>query len=102
MKDAVGPEVVPSVAHIRSRFQGRRDGGSRLDKTIRRLLGVDLKMKQYAEGSSFVRHVVAKVGMDGFNQVWTAPGTLPTHDEIKDPARWIARVVGTPELPAAR
>jgi coenzyme F420 biosynthesis associated uncharacterized protein len=100
--DAVGPEVVPSVAHIRSRFQGRRDGGSRLDKTIRRLLGVDLKMKQYAEGSSFVRHVVAKVGMDGFNQVWTAPGTLPTHDEIKDPARWIARVVGTPELPAAR
>lgn len=32
--DAVGPEVVPSVQQIRARFQGRRDGGSRMDKTI--------------------------------------------------------------------
>jgi coenzyme F420 biosynthesis associated uncharacterized protein len=92
--DAVGPDVVPTVAEIRSRFQGRRDGSSRLDKTIRRLLGIDLKMKQYAEGSRFVRQVVDQAGMDGFNRVWTAPETLPTHDEIKNPASWIARVVG--------
>ncbi|RKS70737.1 putative hydrolase/coenzyme F420 biosynthesis associated uncharacterized protein [Actinomadura pelletieri DSM 43383] len=92
--DAVGPEVVPSVQQIRSRFQGRRDGGSKLDKTIRRLLGIDLKMKQYAEGSRFVRRVVAEVGMSGFNQVWQSSETLPTHDEIKEPTLWIERVVG--------
>ncbi|MCW2912954.1 MAG: hypothetical protein JWN52_1022 [Actinomycetia bacterium] len=91
--DAVGPKVVPTVAEIRSRFQGRRDGSSQLDKTIRRLLGIDLKMKQYAEGSRFVREVVAQAGMEGFNKVWTSPETLPTHDEIKDPPAWIARVV---------
>ncbi|MFI0352328.1 zinc-dependent metalloprotease [Actinomadura sp. 9N407] len=91
--DAVGPEVVPSVQHIRSQFQGRRDGGSRMDKTIRRLLGIDLKMKQYAEGSRFVRRVVTEVGMDGFNKVWESPETLPTHAEIKEPAVWIQRVV---------
>ncbi|WP_030163663.1 zinc-dependent metalloprotease [Spirillospora albida] len=91
--DAVGPEVVPSVQQIRASFQGRRDGGSRLDKTIRRLLGIDLKMKQYAEGSRFVRRVVAQVGMSGFNRVWESPETLPTHDEIKEPSLWIARVV---------
>jgi coenzyme F420 biosynthesis associated uncharacterized protein len=99
--DAVGPEVVPSVAEIRARFQGRRDGSSQLDKTIRRLLGIDLKMKQYAEGSRFVRHVVAQVGMSGFNRVWESPETLPTHAEIKDPAAWIARVVPSRELPEA-
>lgn len=101
--DAVGPEVVPSVAEIRSRFQGRREGGGRVDKTIRRLLGIDLKMKQYAEGSRFVRRVVAEAGMEGFNKVWSSPATLPTHDEIKEPAAWISRVVGARpgELPAA-
>ncbi|MFG1998694.1 zinc-dependent metalloprotease [Spirillospora sp. NPDC048911] len=98
--DAVGPEVVPSVQQIRSRFQGRRDGGSRMDKTIRRVLGIDLKMKQYAEGSRFVRRVVTEVGMDGFNKIWQSPETLPTHDEIKEPAAWMNRVIGPRELDA--
>jgi coenzyme F420 biosynthesis associated uncharacterized protein len=99
--DAVGPEVVPTVAEIRARFQGRRDASGRLDKTIRRLLGIDIKMKQYAEGSRFVRTVVDQVGMAGFNQVWTSPETLPTRDEIKEPAIWVARVVGAPAIGAA-
>jgi coenzyme F420 biosynthesis associated uncharacterized protein len=96
--DAVGPDVVPSVAQIRARFQSRRDASGRLDKTIRRLLGIDIKMKQYAEGSKFVRTVVAQAGMDGFNRVWTSPETLPTREEINEPAAWIARVVGVPAI----
>ncbi|MER7211886.1 zinc-dependent metalloprotease [Streptosporangium sp. NPDC000239] len=99
--DAVGPAVVPTVADIRAKFQHRREGGSRLDRTVRKLLGVDLKMKQYAEGSTFVRTVVERVGMDDFNKIWTSPQTLPTQDEIGDPGRWIARVVGTRALPGA-
>ena len=96
--DAVGPEVVPSVADIRRKFQGRRDGSGQFDKTIRRLLGLDMKMKQYAEGSKFVRQVVSAVGMEGFNKVWTSPETLPSHAEIKDPPAWIARVIGPAAL----
>ncbi|MEV7008373.1 zinc-dependent metalloprotease [Streptosporangium sp. NPDC051022] len=99
--DAVGPAVVPTVADIRAKFHHRREGGSRLDRTVRKLLGVDLKMKQYAEGSSFVRTVVDRVGMDGFNKVWTSPQTLPTQDEISRPERWIARVIGASALPEA-
>src|SRR5690606_3226885 len=99
--DAVGPAVVPSVSDIRAKFQRRREGGSRLDRTIRRLLGIDLKMKQYAEGAAFVRAVVGRVGMDGFNKVWTSPETLPTLEEIANPERWIARVVEAPALPPA-
>jgi coenzyme F420 biosynthesis associated uncharacterized protein len=99
--DAVGPEVVPSVAEIRAKFQHRREGASQFDRTIRRLLGLDLKMKQYAEGSRFVNEVIERVGMEGFNRVWTSPNTLPTHREIKDPAQWIGRVIGMPELPSA-
>ena len=40
----------------------------------------------------FVRAVVEQVGMEGFNRVWTSPNTLPTKDEIHDPAAWVARV----------
>ncbi|MFL6056751.1 MAG: zinc-dependent metalloprotease [Actinoallomurus sp.] len=97
--DAVGPEVVPSVADIRAKFQRRREGGSGVDRVMRRLLGLDLKMKQYAEGSRFVRSVIDQVGMEAFNRVWTSPNTLPTHAEINDPTLWIRRVIGKPELP---
>ncbi|MGQ4517009.1 zinc-dependent metalloprotease [Streptomyces sp. DW26H14] len=91
--DGVGPRVVPSVAEIREKFQQRRArGASRLDQALRRLLGLDAKLRQYRDGERFVRAVVDQVGMDGFNRVWTSPNTLPTKSEIARPADWVARV----------
>jgi coenzyme F420 biosynthesis associated uncharacterized protein len=91
--DGVGPAVVPSVAEIREKFQQRRaKGASRLDMALRKLLGLDAKLRQYRDGERFVRAVVDQVGMDGFNRVWTSPNTLPTKSEIAKPADWVARV----------
>jgi coenzyme F420 biosynthesis associated uncharacterized protein len=90
--DAVGPQVVPSVADIRERFNARRGSAGRMEQILRRILGIDLKMKQYAEGSRFVRTVVEEAGMAGFNRVWTSPETLPTRTELAHPADWLARV----------
>jgi len=90
--DAVGPQVVPSVAEIRERFNSRRGSAGRMEQILRRILGIDLKMKQYAEGSRFVRAVVDEAGMAGFNKVWTSPETLPTRAELSSPADWLARV----------
>ncbi|KUL55294.1 coenzyme F420 biosynthesis-associated protein [Streptomyces sp. NRRL F-4489] len=91
--DGVGPEVVPSVAEIREKFQKRRaSGAGRLDQALRKLLGLDAKLRQYRDGERFVRAVVEEVGMDGFNRVWTSPNTLPTKQEIAKPADWVARV----------
>ncbi|MFE5851903.1 MULTISPECIES: zinc-dependent metalloprotease [unclassified Streptomyces] len=91
--DGVGPAVVPSVAEIREKFQQRRArGASRLDQALRKLLGLDAKLRQYRDGERFVRAVVEEVGMDGFNRVWTSPNTLPTKLEIAKPADWVARV----------
>lgn len=91
--DGVGPDVVPSVAEIREKFQKRRaSGASRLDMVLRRLLGLDAKLRQYRDGERFVRAVVDEAGMAGFNRVWTSPNTLPTKAEIAKPAEWIARV----------
>ncbi|MGW7417614.1 zinc-dependent metalloprotease [Streptomyces sp. NPDC054863] len=91
--DGVGPQVVPSVAEIREKFKERRaKGASRLDLALRRLLGMDAKLRQYKDGERFVRAVVEEVGMDGFNRIWTSPNTLPTKSEIAKPADWVARV----------
>ncbi|QNE76636.1 coenzyme F420 biosynthesis-associated protein [Streptomyces finlayi] len=96
--DGVGPEIVGSVAEIREKFQQRRaKGASRLDQALRKLLGLDAKLRQYRDGERFVSAVVGEVGMDGFNRVWTSPNTLPTKAEIASPADWIARVHRKPE-----
>jgi uncharacterized protein (DUF2342 family) len=57
--DAAGPDVVPSVATIRQRFTVRRRGGGLVDRVLRALLGVEAKVRQYAVGGAFVRHVRA-------------------------------------------
>ncbi len=92
--DAVGPKVVPSVAEIRAKFSARRIAAGRIEQVIRRILGIDLKMKQYEQGSRFVTKVVEEAGMGTFNRVWTSPETLPTSSEITNPQAWLDRVDG--------
>lgn len=90
--DGVGPSVVPTVRTIRTRFSKRRNDPPATEAFIRRLLGVDSKLKQYRDGAAFVRAVVDQVGMAGFNAVWASPDTLPTRVELHDPPAWVARV----------
>jgi coenzyme F420 biosynthesis associated uncharacterized protein len=92
--DGVGPEVVPTVGTIRDRFETRRVSANPFEKVVRRLLGVDVKMRQYAEGKRFVAGVVERVGMAGFNEIWSSPDTLPRLPELADPQAWIERVHG--------
>ena len=98
--DGVGPDVVPSVRTLRKRFAQRRKGRGPLDRVMRRLLGLEQKMKQYAEGRIFVGGVIDLVGMDGFNRVWEGPANLPRIEELTAPALWVERVHGRPAIPA--
>ena len=93
--DAVGPAVVPSVGTIRTAFTERRQRTKGpIDRLLRALLGMDMKLAQYVKGGAFVGTVVERVGMDGFNLVWSSPSALPSRLEIADPAAWIRRVHG--------
>jgi coenzyme F420 biosynthesis associated uncharacterized protein len=98
--DGVGPEVVPTVVTLRKRFAQRRKGRGPFDRVMRRLLGLEQKMKQYADGRTFVGGVVERAGMEGFNRVWESPETLPRIEELTDPGRWVERVLGRPAIPA--
>ncbi len=99
--DGVGPSVVPSVRHIRKKFdQRRKEDRGLLDRVLRRALGLDLKALQYAEGKRFVDTAVRELGMAGFNRVWDSPATLPTRQEIREPMLWVARLSGPPAITA--
>ena len=69
---------------------GRRDPGEvrraaqgvgAFDRLLRRLLGLEAKMRQYRDGAVFVRTVIDEVGMDGFNQVWSSGGPSPAEGD---------------------
>ena len=90
--DAVDSSIVPTVKTIRRRFNARGKTRGPVEKFIRRLLGLDAKMRQYSDGARFVRAVVDAVGMEGFNRVWEQAENLPTEKEIHAPREWITRM----------
>jgi coenzyme F420 biosynthesis associated uncharacterized protein len=95
--DGVGPAVIGSVEDIRKKFQRRREEPTRVEAAVRRLLGLDAKLRQYRDGARFVRAVVDEVGMAGFNRVWESAQTLPRASELADPTAWVTRVHGPQE-----
>jgi uncharacterized protein (DUF2342 family) len=62
-------------------------------RLLERVLGFELKLRQYREGKRFCDAVVAAVGIEGLNRVWSAPHALPTLAELANPDAWIARTV---------
>lgn len=90
--DGVDQRIVPTVRTIRQRFNNRgRDRGI-VEKFIRKLMGLDAKMRQYSDGAKFVREAVAIAGMDGFNNVWNQAENLPTEEEIHNARLWVERM----------
>ena len=90
--DAVGPQVVPSVEHIRDKFETRRKSGSVIDRIIKSLLGMDAKLAQSRDGAAFVKGVIELSDLETFNLVWSSPLALPTREEIAAPKLWLQRV----------
>jgi coenzyme F420 biosynthesis associated uncharacterized protein len=93
--DRVGADLLPSVEQLRSRLDARRTEGNPAERLLRRLLGMEMKMRQYAEGVAFVRAVVDRIGVSGLNQVWAGPEFLPDAGEIREPGLWLARIAGS-------
>ncbi|WP_232023108.1 zinc-dependent metalloprotease [Actinomyces viscosus] len=97
--DDVRPNRMPSVHRLRAVLSRSRavDGGIGPGPglgalLLRRLMGLEAKEAQYADGAAFVRSVVARIGQEGLNVVWTDPALLPTPAEIARPDVWVRRV----------
>lgn len=89
--DVVGKRLLPSYDTMKSRFERRRQNKGAAEKLFQRLIGLDLKLRQYTMGEKFVNAVVESEGLEFMNRVWEGPELLPTVQEIDNPAAWIAR-----------
>ena len=97
--DDVHPNRMPSVHRLRAVLSRSRaaDGGigpgpGLGSLLLHRLMGLEAKEAQYADGAAFVRSVVTRIGHEGLNVVWTDPALLPTPAEIARPDVWVRRV----------
>ncbi|MDQ3740748.1 MAG: zinc-dependent metalloprotease, partial [Actinomycetota bacterium] len=89
--DAVGEELLPTLPELRTALDRRRREKPPAVKLLERLIGLELKMRQYELGREFCDAVVERGGIAALNRVWTSPEALPTLLELEDPAGWIRR-----------
>ena len=89
--DAVGATVLDDLPGLRAALGRRRHDRSGLLKLLDKLLGMDLKLRQYEQGKAFCDGVVERAGIEGLNRVWASPENLPSVAELDDPAGWLAR-----------
>jgi coenzyme F420 biosynthesis associated uncharacterized protein len=89
--DAVGAEVLPSYEGLREAMERRRRNRSAPERVLQRLLGLDLKLRQYEMGKRFCDAVVERHGLEALNRVWRGPEELPTLRELERPDAWVER-----------
>jgi coenzyme F420 biosynthesis associated uncharacterized protein len=89
--DAVGAQVLTDLDSLRSALSRRRRDRSGFLRLLERLIGLDLKLRQYEQGKAFCDAVVARGGIATLNRVWAAPEAMPTLPELDDPAAWLER-----------
>jgi coenzyme F420 biosynthesis associated uncharacterized protein len=95
--DAIGAELLPSLPRLRAAMTRRRASRPLYWRIIERLLGLELKLRQYEVGRHFCDEVVASEGASALARVWAGERELPTLDELEHPQHWLART----HVPAA-
>jgi coenzyme F420 biosynthesis associated uncharacterized protein len=89
--DAVAPDLVPSLPRLRAGIDRRRRSQSGLNRIVARLLGMDLKLRQYEQGKQFCDAVVREAGVGALHHVFSSPEALPTLDELSNARAWLER-----------
>jgi coenzyme F420 biosynthesis associated uncharacterized protein len=89
--DAVGAGLLADLDAMRAAMTRRRTERSGLLRVLEKLIGLDLKLRQYEQGKAFCDAVVKRGGIAALNRAWASPDSLPSFAELDDPAGWLAR-----------
>jgi uncharacterized protein (DUF2342 family) len=89
--DAIGAEVLPSLPRLRAAMNHRRESRPLPWRVLERLLGLELKLRQYEVGRRFCDAVVHDGGAEALARAWSGPEALPSTAELEVPERWLAR-----------
>ncbi len=92
--DAVGVDLLPSLPRLRAAMTRRRAARGLPWRVLERLLGLELKLRQYEDGRRFCDAVVAAGGPPALARAWNGPEALPTTAELASPELWLSRMSG--------
>jgi coenzyme F420 biosynthesis associated uncharacterized protein len=73
-------------------FKERQKRKTLAEQMLEKLIGFDLKVKQYALGEKFATHVADEEGIKVLNRAWECEENLPSWNEILMPDEWIRRI----------
>ncbi len=90
--DVVGVEILPTLERLRKAMNRRRSERGLPWRVLERLMGLELKMRQYEMGRRFCDEVVRDGGPETLAMAWSGPQALPSSAEIEQPALWLARM----------
>src|SRR5829696_1526949 len=89
--DAIAPEVIPGHERLREAMTRRRNSRTAPQRIVERLLGFDVKLRQYEQGKRWADAVASEAGIEGLNRVWSSPDALPSSRELQHPKQWLDR-----------
>jgi len=98
--DRAAVDLIPNAARFSQVLRARRESASGLTKFFQQLIGLEAKLRQYADGERFVREIERTGGSELLALAWISPENLPSAAEILAPDRWISRVRGPAFEPA--
>jgi coenzyme F420 biosynthesis associated uncharacterized protein len=91
--DVVAPDLLPSLPKLRAALDRRRKSQSGLSRLVARLLGLELKLRQYEQGKFFCDAIVRERGREALHHLFSGPEALPTLPELRDPHAWLERTM---------
>jgi coenzyme F420 biosynthesis associated uncharacterized protein len=90
--DAVGAEVLPALSQLREALNRRRESRTKSWRILERLLGIELKLRQYEVGRRFCDTVVKEGGPEMLTRAFSSAAALPSATELERPELWLARL----------
>lgn len=88
--DRIGARTLVTQQRMSNLLKARRKDPR--TAAFMKLTGLDMKMKQYEVGESFVKAIEKRAGWDTLDAAWEGPDFLPTRAEIEDPESWLSRI----------
>ena len=90
--DRAGAGHVQGADRFARVMRDRRRSATGIIRLLQKLIGLEAKLAQYAQGEAFIAAVEAEGGTALLDMAWERPDNLPDRVEIGEPSRWIERM----------
>jgi putative hydrolase len=90
--DRLGEREIVDVRRMSNVLKARRKDPK--TAAFMKLIGIEMKMKQYDAGAAFITQVEEEASWDALSMAWESPESLPTLPEIDDASLWLNRMAG--------